>query len=144
MISCDTNILVACHRQDYGTHKQILKQLAAVLNKGTSVGILWPCVQEFLAVVTNPRVFKRLSSLSLAFEFMERLLQQKGVTCLYEKPGHMRTLREISLSPNTVSGKIHDARIAAICLTNQVEELWTAKRDFSSFPRLKTFNPLTG
>ena len=32
-------------------------------------------------------------------------------------------------------------RIAAICLSNGVSELWTADRDFSRFPALRTRNP---
>jgi predicted nucleic acid-binding protein len=38
---------------------------------------------------------------------------------------------------------VHDARIVAICLHHGVSELWTADRDFSRFPSLKTRNPLT-
>jgi predicted nucleic acid-binding protein len=37
---------------------------------------------------------------------------------------------------------VHDARIAALCLSHGIRELWTADRDFSRFPRLKTANPL--
>ena len=38
--------------------------------------------------------------------------------------------------------KVHDARIAAICLQHGVTELWSADRDFSRFPALKVVNPL--
>jgi hypothetical protein len=38
--------------------------------------------------------------------------------------------------------RIHDARIAAICLHHGVGELWSADRDFSAFPQLKVRNPL--
>jgi len=34
------------------------------------------------------------------------------------------------------------AAIAAICLSHGVTELWTADRDFSYFPELRTNNPL--
>jgi hypothetical protein len=37
---------------------------------------------------------------------------------------------------------VHDARIAALCLTNGVQALWTADRDFGRFPRLRAVNPL--
>ncbi len=37
---------------------------------------------------------------------------------------------------------IHDARIAAICLSHGVAELWSADRDFSRFPTLSVRNPL--
>jgi uncharacterized protein len=38
--------------------------------------------------------------------------------------------------------RIHDARIAALCLHHGVSELWSADRDFSAFPQLKVRNPL--
>jgi len=41
-------------------------------------------------------------------------------------------------------GAIHDARIAAICLSHGVAELWSADRDFSRFPALPIRNPLIG
>ena len=34
-------------------------------------------------------------------------------------------------------------RTRDICLSHGVNELWTADRDFSRFPELKTHNPLT-
>jgi hypothetical protein len=37
---------------------------------------------------------------------------------------------------------VHDARIAALCLTHGVQALWTADRDLTRFPRLRTVNPL--
>jgi uncharacterized protein len=37
---------------------------------------------------------------------------------------------------------VHEARIAALCLANGVKELWSADRDFSRFPDLRTANPL--
>jgi predicted nucleic acid-binding protein len=47
------------------------------------------------------------------------------------------------LSVGRVTGaKVHDARIAALCLSHGVSELWSADRDFSRFPDLKTRNPL--
>jgi hypothetical protein len=46
------------------------------------------------------------------------------------------------LAGNIAGPLVHDARIAAICLQHGVRELWTADRDFSRFPQLKTVNPL--
>lgn len=42
-----------------------------------------------------------------------------------------------------VGPRVHDARIAALCLSHQVRELWTADRDFGRFPELRVRNPLT-
>jgi predicted nucleic acid-binding protein len=41
-----------------------------------------------------------------------------------------------------VGGRVHDARIAAICLEHKVRELWSADRDFGRFSELKVINPL--
>jgi predicted nucleic acid-binding protein len=41
-----------------------------------------------------------------------------------------------------VGNKVHDARVAAICLGHGVRELWSADRDFSYFPDVRTRNPL--
>lgn len=38
--------------------------------------------------------------------------------------------------------RVHDARIAAICLQHGVRELLTFDRDFSRFPDLGTRNPV--
>ena len=51
-------------------------------------------------------------------------------------------LREIALAGKISGPRIHDARIAALCLHHGVSELWTADRDFSLFPQLRTRNPL--
>ena len=56
-------------------------------------------------------------------------------------PGNACHLLE---SSKVVGAKVHDARVAAICISHGVAELWTADRDFSRFPVLKTTNPLVG
>ena len=51
-------------------------------------------------------------------------------------------LRELLHTSSIGGARVHDARIAAICLSNGVRELWTADRD-GRFPALRTRNPLT-
>jgi predicted nucleic acid-binding protein len=49
------------------------------------------------------------------------------------------------MRPARLAGpKVHDARIAALCLDGGVRELLSADRDFSRFPTLTTRNPLIG
>jgi predicted nucleic acid-binding protein len=56
----------------------------------------------------------------------------------------MEILGQLLVSSRVTGPRVHDARIAAICLAHGVTELWTADRDFSYFPRLRTRNPLVG
>jgi predicted nucleic acid-binding protein len=47
-----------------------------------------------------------------------------------------------SQNPKATGPKVHDARVAALCLQHGASELWTIDRDFSRFPGLKLRNPL--
>jgi hypothetical protein len=48
-----------------------------------------------------------------------------------------------SLAKAKVTGpRVHDARIAALCIYSNVRELLSVDRDFSRFGSLKTRNPL--
>jgi uncharacterized protein len=79
-----------------------------------------------------------------AFAQIEVWMSNGNLKLLGEGPSHMQTLKMLSLEGKVKSANIHDARIAAICLQHGVSELWTADRDFSRFPKLKTRNPLVG
>lgn len=61
---------------------------------------------------------------------------------LAESAGYYQTLTALARSGRIVGPRIHDARIAALCLHHGVTELWTADRDFSAFPQLKVRNPI--
>jgi predicted nucleic acid-binding protein len=63
---------------------------------------------------------------------------------LSESPTHWPTLKPLLKAGRVAGPLVHDARIAALCLQHGVRELWTADRDFSRFPSLRTRNPLLG
>jgi hypothetical protein len=63
---------------------------------------------------------------------------------LAEAPGYWPLLRSQLAVGQSAGARVHDARIAAICLEHGVSELWSADRDFSRFPQLKVINPLVG
>jgi hypothetical protein len=66
------------------------------------------------------------------------------LSLLIESDAHWLELRRVLEMGNITGPRVHDARIAAICLQHGVRELWTADRDFSRFPELKAVNPLIG
>ena len=59
-----------------------------------------------------------------------------------EAPTYWRNLAEILIDGKIAGPRVHDARIAAICQTHGVRELWSADRDFSRMRGVKTKNPL--
>jgi toxin-antitoxin system PIN domain toxin len=142
LIALDTNLLVFAYRQDSEFHALAVERLRPVVEGSNPWALPWPCVHEFLGVVTNARIYKPASPLSNAFAFLRSMLSSPQVQLLAEGPGYLDKLCEIALAAKLSGPRIHDARIAALCLHHGVNELWSADRDFSAFPQLRVRNPL--
>lgn len=142
MIAVDTNLLVYAHRDDSPHHERASALLRDLAASSATWAVPWPCVHEFLAVVTHPRIYAPPSPAATALEAMEAIASLPNVRLLPETPGHLPELRRLVESGDGVGPRVHDARIAAICLAHGVSELWSADRDFSWFPALRTVNPL--
>ena len=142
MIALDTNLLVYAYREDSEFHLSAIGHLRPVIEGGSPWALPWPCVHEFIGVVTAGRVYKPASPLAQVLDFLDSMMTAPQLHLLAESPGYFEKLRELALAAKLSGPRIHDARIAALCLHHGVSELWTADRDFSSFPKLKTRNPL--
>lgn len=59
-----------------------------------------------------------------------------------ESAAYWSDLKGLLLAGKIVGPKIHDARIAAICRSHGVRELWSADRDFSRIGGMNISNPL--
>lgn len=141
MIGLDTNLLVYAHRADAPQHDRARAALRpAVEGELGPVGIPWPCLHEFLAVVTRP-LWSTPMPVGDALESLRRVLAGPAVEALAETVDHLDILAEL-VPPELAGGRVHDARIAAICLGHGVRELWSADRDFGAYPRLRVRNPL--
>ena len=142
MIALDTNLLVYAYREDSEFHTTAVEQLRPVIEGDSPWALPWTCVHEFIGVVTSSRVYKPASPLSNVLDFLGSLMTSPQLHLLAESPGYFEKLSELALAAKLSGPRIHDARIAALCLHHGVRELWTADRDFSMFPKLKTRNPL--
>ncbi|MGC0252358.1 type II toxin-antitoxin system VapC family toxin [Pseudactinotalea sp. Z1748] len=145
MIALDTNLLVYAHREDSPHHAVALRLLREVATGRAPWGIPWPCLHEFLAIITHPRIYSPPTAVPVAVEAMRSLLHLPHAQVLTETADHGDILRDLLLaSPGVAGARVHDARVAAICLSHGVRELWSADRDFSWFPALRVVNPLVG
>lgn len=142
MIALDTNLLVYAHRTDSEFHSESKTLVEALAAGSEGWAIPWPCAQEFVAIVTNPRIFKTPTPLAMALATIRGLHDDSGATFLAEGEGDLDRLESILTAARVQTGAVHDARVAAICLFHGVRELWSADRDFSRFPALRVHNPL--
>jgi len=142
MIAVDTNILLYAHRADSPWHAAADASVSSLAESRSPWAIPWPCVHEFLAIATHPRIYDPPSPVADAIEQVECWREAPGLVTLGETALHWRQLRELVERGQIRGGRVHDARIAAICLQHGVSELWSADRDFSRFPALRVVNPL--
>ncbi|MHB1193587.1 MAG: type II toxin-antitoxin system VapC family toxin [Longimicrobiales bacterium] len=144
MIALDTNILVYAHRQDASQHPEATAVVRALAEGPDPWAIPWPCIHEFLAVVTHPRIFRPPSTLAQALAQVDAWLASPGLVLLGEGSGYWQHARAVVTTGRAAGPKVHDARVAALCAYHGVRELWSADRDFHRFPEVKVRNPLVG
>jgi uncharacterized protein len=140
VIAVDTNILVHAHRAESPWHDAAVRCLRTTAQGPWAIP--WPCVHEFLAIVTHPRIFSPPSPVPDALRAIEGWLSAPTVTLLAETEDHWDVLRGLVTATHVSGARVHDARIAGLCQQHGVTELLSADRDFSRFARLRTRNPL--
>ena len=142
MTAVDSNILIYAHRQDSGWFEPARQRLHDLAESEAPWAIPWPCIHEFVGIVSNPKVFKQPSTLEEAFGQVETWFASPHLRMLSERVSYWAVLKRTALAGQIGGPRIHDARIHAICLENGVTTLWSADRDFNRFAGLKIVNPL--
>jgi len=144
VIAIDTNVLVYARRRE-APHHERAKELLTDLAEGTRPWALpWPCVYEFLRVVTHPRVFEPPTDLEDALDDLDSLLDSPSLSLLGEGSTHRAHMRRAVQDAGATGNLVHDAHIAALATDHGVSELLTADRDFTRFPFLRVRNPFAG
>jgi toxin-antitoxin system PIN domain toxin len=141
MIAVDTNVLVYAHRSDSQHHVRAVDAMRLLAEGTASWAIPWPCLHEFLAIATHPRIFDPPTKMVRALEQVDAWLGSPAVTVIGEGVDHWTRLQELVVRANVRGPMVHDARIAAICIAAGVTELLTSDRDFSRFSALRARNP---
>jgi toxin-antitoxin system PIN domain toxin len=140
LIAVDTNILVYAYDESSPDHGRALAAMGRLVGEPVW-GLPWIVAGEFYSVLTNGRSWKE-PQIDGALAALDAWIDTPGVRLLAEPPGHWDLLRSLIVAARPKGRKVHDARIAAVCLGAGVTELWTADRDFSWYPELRVRNPL--
>jgi toxin-antitoxin system PIN domain toxin len=142
LIAVDTNVLVYAHRREAAEHERAREALRSLAEASEPWAIPWPCVYEFVSVVTNARIWKDAASTpDQAWAQVEAWCASPSVELLVETADFLSTMALFGRRPRVRGPIVHDARVAALCLAHGVEALLTRDRDFSLFPELRTENP---
>jgi toxin-antitoxin system PIN domain toxin len=141
MQAIDTNILIHAEVESSERHGPALKILQGLAEGALPWAIPWPCIYEFLRVVTHPRVFHPPVPLNIAMHDLRKVLASPSLFLLAETARHASVLDQVLSQAGATGNLIHDAHIVALCLEHGVAEIITGDRDFTRFAGLKIINP---
>ena len=98
MIAVDANILVYAHREDSPFHVEALAAMRSLADGARPWAIPWPCIHEFLAIVTHPAIYRPPSPAESAMEAARTWVESPMCRCVGEGPGYFDRLRDILLA----------------------------------------------
>ena len=142
MILPDVNVLVLAHRADQEEHEPVRTWLEGEVNSDRPFFLADIAVAGFLRVVTNPRIYRRPTSLETAVAFVDGLVVQP--TCVPVSAGarHWPILRGLLRGADARGNLVPDAHLAAIAVEHGAT-VATRDRGFARFPDLRWLDPLS-
>ncbi len=141
MKTIDTNILVYAHRTEFTHHQAALQTLRQIALAPEPWVLLWPCLYEFVRVVTHPKVFDPPTPLEEAVEAVEGLLASSSLLLVSEGPRHPAWFSKTLLASGASGNLAFDAHIAALMKEHGIDEIVTADRDYHRFQGIRVSNP---
>jgi len=137
----DTNVLIYAEMTTSRHHTAARRLLQHLAEDPRPWAIPWPCIYEFLRVVTHPRVYHPPAPLHVALADLRSILASPSLVLLAETARHADIMAAVVEGASATGNLVHDAHIAALCLEHGVSELLTGDRDFSRFPGLRMEHP---
>lgn len=141
MWAVDTNVLIYADREETSEHSIALQHLRQLATGSEPWVLPWPCVYEFLRVVTHPRLFRPPTPLAQAWEDIVTLLESPSVVMVCEGERHAAVLEELLQTTGATGNLVNDAHIAALLVEHGIDEILTADEEFRRFPGLRVVNP---
>lgn len=143
MRAVDTDVLVQALREEMPHHRKALAVLRRIATDGEPWALPWPCVYEFLRVVTHPRVFDPPTPNDVALADVATLLASPSVIVLGEGPSHAGWMRTVLTESRATGNQVFDAHIAALLPEHGASEILTGDADFHRFRGLRVVNPFS-
>lgn len=143
MRAIDTNVLVFAEIVSSPQHGLAREVLREFVEGASAWAIPWPCIYEFLRVVTHPRVYHPPAPMDLVLDDLRSVLASPSLILLSETPRHAEVMDEIVRDSGVTGNLVHDAHIAALCIEHGVTEIFTGDRDFRRFSGLTVVDPFS-
>jgi uncharacterized protein len=120
VILVDANLLVYAYVRDLPQHKAALEWLDRQLNEVPKVGLPWASLLAFVRLVSNPRIFKRPVSLSVAWQQVETWLSAPSAWIPGTTSRHAAILGALLSTEGLKANDVPDAHLAALAIEHDL------------------------
>ena len=141
MFAVDTNVLIYAHREEFELHSTAKRKLKEIAEADEPWILFWPCLYEFVRIVTHPRLFKPPTPVETAVGAITDLVENSSAVILGETDQHMKWFRNILKKSDCTGNHVFDAHIAALMREHGVDRILTRDRDFHRFEGVEIVIP---
>jgi toxin-antitoxin system PIN domain toxin len=142
MLLPDVNVLIFAHREDSTRdHPRYAEWLTGLATGPEPFALSVLALSGLVRITTNPRVFKRPSTLEEVFEFIEQLVQRPTARVVTPGPEHLAIFERLCRHSGAAGKLVADAQHAAVAIENGCTMV-TTDSDFDRFPGLRWRHPL--
>jgi uncharacterized protein len=142
MLLPDVNILVYAHREDSTIEHPAFASWITLLATGHepfALSVL--TLGGLVRIVTNPRIFRRPSTLDEVFAFTGELVGRSTARVVAPGPRHLEIFEDLCRRSGAAGKLAADAQHAAVAIEHGCT-LVTTDSDFDRFPGLRWRHPL--
>lgn len=143
MKAVDTNILVYAEIVSSPFHTRAHSLLQSFAEGIQPWCIPWPCLYEFMRIITHRKVYHPPVPLEIARADLQEIVGSPSLLLLSETERHSQVLDRVLADSAATGSRVHDAHIAALCIEHGVQTIVTGDRDFLRFAGLDVENPFT-
>ena len=142
MLLADVNVLIYAHREDaHAEHRRFGAWLVERATGPEPFALSVLALAAFVRVVTNPRIFRRPSTLDEAFGFTGQLVRRPNARLVGPGPAHWQLVEDLCRAAGASGKLVADAQHAAVAIEHGCT-LVTTDGDFARFPGLRWLHPL--
>jgi len=142
MLLPDVNVLIYAHRadstEDHADYADWLTRLATG-PEPFALSVL--ALSGLVRIVTNPRIFRRPSSLEEVFAFSAELRRRPNARVIGPDADHLTIFEQLCRESRATGKLVADAQQAAVAIEHGCT-LVTTDSDFDRFPGLRWQHPL--
>ena len=142
MLLPDVNVLIYAHRTDScDEHPAYAEWLTALATGHEPFALSSLCLAGVVRIVTNPRIFRRPSTLDEVFGFIGALVERNNAHVVHPGPRHMEIFEALCRKSKAKSKLVADAQHAAVAIEHGCTMVSTDS-DFDRFSGLRWQHPL--